>query len=592
MELVIKNPAKLQNDTFKLTVDPTTTLIQLKHILNVQYPGNPRPEAVTVRAIPTPCRTVVFAARTLTCHTTFLQLIYAGKVLKDAYAPIASIFPADSARQGVVLHIVVKPSASPAPPRPPAQPLAAPHGPSQEERQSAENAPAAVTQVAAPTLEPSASQPEPEIDSEEAPHAPTAAPTVGAPQAVATSLGGAFVAGGAQQSPLYGSVYAAAYQAALQALLGHQGPAAPPVVGASSIAQSASGSQGQGSQGQGQAGSAASHVGASPHAFAFVPTMVPVPQPVLPQAFFQAHMHAAQPHQHGQGAAHPAPHPPAQMFMPVVPMGMHFGYPPAHAMHFHHAPAGEIGLRQRLNALRRQQQQEQAQAAQPRGAGHTLDPELVGLLRGLQAQGAELPPNLAQALDAAEARQGAAAHGRPIPRRLAQMQIRVRVNLRALLQLAVLLVVVYQHCPPRRFILLLVVGAVLYLSTTPRVREFLQRVTGWNVGPRVRPAAPPMPAQAPERGAHQNGAAAPAAANGGAPAREGAGPAPGVPNAGGADGGGAGGHAAPLRRGGILNEIQAFVTGFITSLLPALDRDPGVPGGAAFEAAGEMRNVF
>jgi hypothetical protein len=135
----------------------------------------------------------------------------------------------------------------------------------------------------------------------------------------------------------------------------------------------------------------------------------------------------------------------------------------------------------------------------------------------------------------------------------------------------------------RRGALLLVVGgALLYLSAFSPLRAWLQRLAG------VAPAAPANPGQNPG----QNPAAAAAGGGGGganpnagagnAAAADGVQPGGGNANGGVADGGhiapagagaAAGGPAAgaaggPARRGGVLRELQALLVGFFTSLLP------------------------
>jgi hypothetical protein len=80
--------------------------------------------------------------------------------------------------------------------------------------------------------------------------------------------------------------------------------------------------------------------------------------------------------------------------------------------------------------------------------------------------------------------------GRPFP------NIIIRINMRAVLQLLVLMVVVYQHCPPGRFFMLLGLGLLLYLTATEPVRRFLNRLAGVQ---RAAPAGPPQPQQQPQQ---------------------------------------------------------------------------------------------
>lgn len=111
-----------------------------------------------------------------------------------------------------------------------------------------------------------------------------------------------------------------------------------------------------------------------------------------------------------------------------------------------------------------------------------------------------------------------------------------------------------QHCPPGRFLLLALGGMLFYLAGLTPLRQYLQRLAG--LAPPPRPGAPPPhpPAAGPP------GGAAPAPGQGGPPAA-------GNPLHGG--GNPARGGVARVRpAGGLLNELQAFVVGFFTSLLP------------------------
>ena len=137
------------------------------------------------------------------------------------------------------------------------------------------------------------------------------------------------------------------------------------------------------------------------------------------------------------------------------------------------------------------------------------------------------------------------------PRR--RIQLHIQVNMRSLLQMLVLLVVVYQHCPLHRFIMLVVLGSALYLTGTERVRRILHLVTGVQrrvvrpmqhtpreqEQPLVPNRVPDQAVQAPDDHVEQQVAPA------------------GLPV-------------------GIafLREMQALVVGFITSLLPGWNVDP------------------
>ncbi len=266
-----------------------------------------------------------------------------------------------------------------------------------------------------------------------------------------------------------------------------------------------------------------------------------------------------------------------------------------------------------LRHRRRQQQQAQQQQQHPGMLPHGL----ANMLRQQQLQHGALPPHLAEALrrhDAAvaaaagaPAAAGAAAvAGRAVPGqapRRPMLNVVVRLNMRALLQLLVLTVVVYQHCPPGRFLMLVGAGLLLYLTATEPVRRFLNRLAGVQqpVPQAQRAAQPPQQPEgaaagpAAPGGAEQpaNAAAAPAAAAGQAAA----GAAAGAPAAGEqedqarqpAAGQGQGQRqqaqqAQHPHRGGLLRELQALVVGFFTSLIPG-----ELPAGEAAMSGGLER---
>jgi len=277
-------------------------------------------------------------------------------------------------------------------------------------------------------------------------------------------------------------------------------------------------------------------------------------------------MAAAQPRGEDQQAPGGVPHQPLLMQLPVF--AMPYGY---------HMP-DNIDLRQRRPHVPPHDpqvpRQGQPQGEGPPDGGGRLNPNVVALLQAFQEHGAVLPPHLAEAVRQAGARNAA----RPVARRR-RAQLHIRVNIRALLQLAVLLVVVYQHCPPQRFFMLCALGLLLYLSSTPRIRALLQRLTGWQAQQGQQGADLAAARQAVAAGDGPNPAVHQPNAEGG-PAG-----APGIDRA-------VGGHAGAVdnrepQRWGVLNEFRAFVAGFIASLLPALDRDP-----AGAREPGEMQNLF
>lgn len=278
------------------------------------------------------------------------------------------------------------------------------------------------------------------------------------------------------------------------------------------------------------------------------------------------------------------------------PMTMHHPLP-QHPMQDQFPGGGGQGMETR------QRRRAAVVAAVAGGPDGRVPEDLLRRLRELRNRGFQLPPELVVALDREEARLA----GGVRPPRVHRFQFRIQINIRALLQLAVLLVVVYQNCPPRRFVVLCLLGFALWLSTTPRVRAFLQSIAG--LGPnnnnnnRRRGEEQPLhvPAQGPQ-GFAENGqppAAAVAPAGAGDAAN-----APAVQPA--IDGGAAAGNNDPpldpqlpeqqqgnnADRGGILHEIQAFIAGFITSLLPAMDHQNNNDDGNAAGGGGAMRDVF
>jgi hypothetical protein len=297
-------------------------------------------------------------------------------------------------------------------------------------------------------------------------------------------------------------------------------------------------------------------------------------------------------------------HMPMHIPMPFAPpMPYYYNYdpynpmmmppPPQQQMQQHFPGAAGMDMRQRRRAA--------VVAAVAGGPDGRVPEDLLRRIRELRNRGFQLPPELVVALDREDARAaGNLANGVRAPR-IHRFQFRIQVNIRALLQLAVLLVVVYQHCPPKRFAVLCLLGFALWLSTTPRVRAFLQQIAG--LGPNNnnnrRGAGVAVPAPAPGPGAADEQpvpAAAVPAAVGPAPAGEERIPAAAAAAAVQPDTGAAANPDNPLDaqqpevqqqpRAGILHEIHAFIAGFITSLLPAMDQNNND------EAGGAMRDVF
>ncbi len=286
----------------------------------------------------------------------------------------------------------------------------------------------------------------------------------------------------------------------------------------------------------------------------------------------------------GAGGSNQQQPPPGQQMFYPMPMHMPFASPMPFYNYYNpyqynpmmQPPPQQHQMQQGMDL--RQRRRAAVVAAVAGGPDGRIPEDLIRRLIELRNRGFQLPPELVAALEREEAHGGGAAGGAAAgvggarAPRVHRFQLRIQINIRALLQLAVMLVVVYQHCPPKRFAVLCLLGFALWLSTTPRVRAFLQQIAGLGQNNNNRrgvevPVAAPVPA---------------ALAADGQPAVQ-------------ADGGGA---ATPLDpqvpadqqqinqpRAGILAEIHAFVAGFITSLLPAMDQNNNDDGGA-------VRDVF
>lgn len=342
-------------------------------------------------------------------------------------------------------------------------------------------------------------------------------------------------------------------------------------------------------------------------ALALMPTLLA--QPVLvPAVQPQGGMGAAQQQQQQQNG-----HPQWAVPLAAAPWGGAQLYPQFHP-HPLHQPLGVPAAAAHLHAAGGGHAQPPAAQLRQRRRGQLPEP-VAALLRQQERQLGQLPPPFAALLRRHEAVAGrrdgrAAGGGGRLP---AGFQFRLRINMRALLQLLVLLVILYQarlhtrgrglensalcwqqgqgqvraaahrprcwphpspqHCPPRRFLMLVGLGLLLYLTATEPVRRLLHRLTGMH----QQPAPPPQqPAAAPGGQQEQAG-------DGGGPgaaeAARGAGPGPAAPPPAAAPaaaqaaqpdlGAGAPGQQQPPQQGGgLLQELRAFVVGFITSLLP------------------------
>ena len=150
-----------------------------------------------------------------------------------------------------------------------------------------------------------------------------------------------------------------------------------------------------------------------------------------------------------------------------------------------------------------------------------------------------------------------------------QYQIQIHVNVRMIFQLAVAGFILYTHCPPSRILGLGLIGLFFYMSTTELGQRMLRRILQGNQADYGD--APDREPREGDAGAVRAEPVRPVAEDGAI--REGA------PQA---------GHAPPHRRVGWIQEVQAFVLGFLASLLPAADdARAGRP-----ENAGVAQDVF
>ncbi|KAL0023201.1 hypothetical protein WJX79_001368 [Trebouxia sp. C0005] len=250
---------------------------------------------------------------------------------------------------------------------------------------------------------------------------------------------------------------------------------------------------------------------------AYMPVLIPSPYAAMQQGWpqQQQQQHQQQAGTSGQGQAPMQGQAPVQYpYPPFMPMMVPYGMPPpmqgmpgpfrVHVAGPHHQGAPTTGP----NAGLRQRHM----ARGPAGGG----------------------PGVAEGLPAGMFRL----------RRVPGMQVRmVRIDLKALVQMAVVALVLYQHCPPGRFLMLMGGGALLYLTGLGPLQRALQRV--------VAMALPP-PMRAPQAG--QAGAA---------------------------------GQPAASPQWSFLGELQAVIVGFFSSLIPGWNMN--AEDAAAFAAAQQMQ---
>lgn len=271
------------------------------------------------------------------------------------------------------------------------------------------------------------------------------------------------------------------------------------------------------------AGHAALYAMQAPPMLAYMPVLIPNPYAALPpgwpshqQQQPQQQPQQSQQPQHQQGAA-------GQGHAP-----MHFPYPPFVPMLFPYgmaAPGAMPGLPPgpvRVHVVGEQH------PGVPAAAAPGLRQRHMGAAVGGPA--AVLAP--------------AAPGGIFRMRRAPGMQMRmIRIDIKALVQMAVVALVMYQHCPPGRFFMLMGGAALLYLTGLGPLQRALQRLVA---------LAMPTPIRPPQ---------------GGQPGAEGQ---PG---------------AAP--QWSLLGELQAVIVGFFSSLIPGWNMN--AEDAAAFAAAQQMQ---
>ena len=168
--------------------------------------------------------------------------------------------------------------------------------------------------------------------------------------------------------------------------------------------------------------------------------------------------------------------------------------------------------------------------------------------RGVRRRGAQ-EQNVRALFEAI--REGGNDHVDNLPRRnnqnnnARQIQIRIHLNLRMLLQIAVVSFILYQHCPPSRFLGIAILGFMFYFSTTRFGRMLLQRLTGhFNMQPHDH-----------NQQAHVDNNDTPLQGNTEEREEE-----------------AEQGREPEQRQPGLLQEIQSFIAGFFASILPAANQ--------------------
>ena len=337
------------------------------------------------------------------------------------------------------------------------------------------------------------------------------------------------------QDYMYVPVFHAAYQAAVQALV-------------SSDQVNKTGESTTGRQSINHKGTNSNEKNAS--TLAFLPTVIPLPQPAFPSAI---------PNQPWQGCtegkdrsrSHKEQGTQQQekpLLVPVMPLPIS----PCPRQH-DSSNIWKNGPRRRRN-----DGQEQAETTE-----HVL--RLLRELRGQQEQSDRIET---ENMNVQPNDQG----GNNARRR--QVQIRIHINMRVLLQVAVLLLIVYQHCPPGRFLALFLVGFIFYLSSTRIGKMILHRVLEHFHAHRMENRRR-VAGQANNIIDRHDGGHARLGPNAPAPREQ-----------------GGQNIARPPPGAGLIQELQAFIAGFITSLLPAAADNGALQGNNNMDMQGMQRDIF
>eukprot|EP00890_Picochlorum_soloecismus_P003931 jgi/Picsp_1/4539/NSC_06760-R1_homocysteine-induced endoplasmic reticulum isoform a len=471
VSVILKNPTRVQQEGFKLEVTRATTLKDLKKEISMMYPGRPKPSDVT--------------------------LVYAGKLLREDSMDIESIVGSGREIGTVTMHIVVREY------RPDA--FVGDFDPQGIDRSKNNGESTAEISNKGPFFAEETSSLEVEMEAEVgkedsdvlAGHSGSGLNSHAVEESQAkdthvshlTSDDTSF----RSQDYVYLSVFSAAYQAAVQALI---------------------------------SSSQVKKTEENASTLAFLPTVIPLPQPAFPSTIPNHPWQGNSQGQYKSVGSHKQ-----QQKKPLLVPVMTLPISPS-PTHYQSSCSWKNGSRRR-----RIDGQDQAETTE-----HVL--RLLRELRGQQEQSDRIGTENTNEVQPND-------QGRNNARRR-QVQIRIHINMRVLLQVAVLLIIVYQHCPPGRFLTLCLIGFVFYLSSTRIGKVILHRVLQHFHAHRMennRQRADGQGNNNVEQGDDGHFRRHPVA------------PAPreqGDQNI-----------ARQQPGAGLIQEMQAFIAGFITSLLPA-----------------------